>query len=327
VSSAAPKRPSLELSNIVQKHGETFRQRHILRREQLAVLNAFERCRTALLGGHVDVCHECGAERQAYGSCRNRHCPKCQALSQARWVAQRMTRLLPTHCFHCAFTLPAQLRPLARRNANRVYSLRFEAASETLLDLGRDPSWLAVTLGITCVLHTRTRELEYHPHVHCSITGGGQSLDESQWVGSQPDFLLPIPVMSDLFRSKMLANLKLAWQRGQLDLGPAPIDPEAFPRLLDRLHRIDWVAYAKRPFGGPEQVFKYLGQYIRRTGISNHRLVSMDDHGATFRTKSGKCITLPPEQCLGDSSSMCCQTVSSRSDTTACLLPSTLEQN
>jgi predicted Zn-ribbon and HTH transcriptional regulator len=299
VPSAAPKRPALELAEIVQKHGEAFRQRHILRREQLAVLNAIERCRTALLGGHIDVCRECGAERQAYNSCRNRHCPKCQALSQARWVAQRMTRLLPTHYFHGVFTLPAHLRPVARRNANRVYRLLFEAASETLLELGRDPEWLGVTLGITCVLHTWTRELEYHPHVHCIITGGGLSLDESQWVGSQPDFLLPIHVMSDLFRGKMLAKLKMAWQRGQLDLGPAPIDPEAFPRLLDRLHRIDWVAYAKRPFGGPEQVIKYLGQYTHRTGISNHRLVSMDDDGVTFRTKSGKCITLPAEQFLG----------------------------
>jgi predicted Zn-ribbon and HTH transcriptional regulator len=139
VPAAAPKRPTLELADIVQKHGETFRQRHVLRPEQLAVLNAIERCRTALLGGHIDACRECGAEQQAYNSCRNRHCPKCQALSQARWVAQRMTRLLPTHYFHCVFTLPAQLRPLARRNANRVYSLLFEAASETLLELGRDP--------------------------------------------------------------------------------------------------------------------------------------------------------------------------------------------
>jgi predicted Zn-ribbon and HTH transcriptional regulator len=299
VPAAAPKRPTLELADIVQKHGETFRQRHVLRPEQLAVLNAIERCRTALLGGHIDACRECGAEQQAYNSCRNRHCPKCQALSQARWVAQRMTRLLPTHYFHCVFTLPAQLRPLARRNANRVYSLLFEAASETLLELGRDPQWLGVTLGITCVLHTWTRELDLHPHVHCIVTGGGLSLDGSQWVGSQPNFLLPIHVMSDLFRGKMLAKLKMAWQQGQLDLGRAPIDPEAFPQLLDRLYRIDWVAYAKRPFGGPEQVIKYLGQYTHRTGISNHRLVSMDDDGVTFRTKSGKSITLAAEQFLG----------------------------
>jgi len=210
-----------------------------------------------------------------------------------------MTRLLPTHYFHCVFTLPAQLRPLARRNANRVYRLLFEAASETLLELGRDPERIGATLGITCVLHTWTRELDLHPHVHCIVTGGGLSLDGSQWVGSQPNFLLPIEVMSVLFRDKMLAKLKMAWQRGQLDLGRAPIDPEAFPQLLDRLYRMDWVAYAKRPFGGPEQVIKYLGQYTHRTGISNHRLVSMDDDGVTFRTKSGKCITLAAEQFLG----------------------------
>jgi hypothetical protein len=210
-----------------------------------------------------------------------------------------MTRLLPTHYFHCVFTLPAQLRPLARRNANRVYSLLFEAVSETLLELGRDPSLLGVTLGITCVLHTWTRELDFHPHVHCIVTGGGLSLDESQWVGSPPNFLLPIHVMSDLLRGKMLAKLKMAWQQGQLDLGRAPIDPEAFPQLLDRLYRIDWVAYAKRPFGGPEQVIKYLGQYTHRTGISNHRLVCMDESGVTFRTKSGKRITVPAEQFLG----------------------------
>ena len=210
-----------------------------------------------------------------------------------------MTRLLPIHYFHGVFTLPAQLRPVARRNTSLVYQMLFEAVSDTLLELGRDPQWLGGTLGITCVLHTWTRELEYHPHVHCIITGGGLSLDESEWVSSQPDFLLPIQVMSDLFRGKMLAKLKMAWQRGKLDLGRDPIDPEAFPQLLDRLYQMDWVVYAKRPFGGPEQVLRYLGQYTHRTGISNHRLVCMDESGVTFRTKSGKRITLPAEQFLG----------------------------
>jgi hypothetical protein len=209
-----------------------------------------------------------------------------------------MLRILPTHYFHVVFTLPAQLRPLAQRNRGVVYDLLFAAVSETLLELGRDPDWLGAELGFTAVLHTWTRELEFHPHLHGIVTGGGLSLDGQRWLGSKPNFLLPVQVMGALFRNKMLAKLKLARAHGRLELGPAPLDPEAFPRLLDRLYHLDWVVYAKRPFGGPEQVVRYLGRYTHRIGISNHRLVSLDQNGVTFRTKNGKSITLSPQDFL-----------------------------
>ena len=262
----APPRPAVELADIVREHGEAFGRTHALTPDQRAVLHAIERCRTAALGGHVDVCLECGAAEPSYNSCRNRHCPKCQSLAQARWVAGRMARILPTHYFHVVFTLPSELRPLTRRYPRRIFDLLFAAASETLLELGRDPRWLGAELGITAVLHTWTRELVFHPHLHCIVTGGGLTADGTEWRSSKPDFLLPVHVMGALFRGKMCAKLRDAQGRGQLDVGPEPVDPEGFSILLEQLQRHDWVVYAKRPFGGAEQVVRYLGRYTHRIG-------------------------------------------------------------
>jgi hypothetical protein len=296
----SPARPALELSDIVRAHGQAYRQRHVLTPEQHAVLSAIERCRTAALGGHLDVCAACGYSEPSYNSCRNRHCPKCQALAQARWIEGRMQRVLPTHYFHVVFTLPAELRPLAAHNRRRIFDLLFAAASATLLELGRDPERLGAELGITMVLHTWARDLQFHPHVHAIVTGGGLSLDGTRWVHAPPDFLFPVQVMGALFRGKFLAALDAAYARGELTLPEegGPTDPEAWDRLRDRLYRLPWVVYAKRPFGGPEQVIRYLGRYPHRVGISNQRLVRMDDDGITFRTKEGKTVTLLPEPFL-----------------------------
>jgi hypothetical protein len=294
----ASPRPAVELADIVREHGEAFGRTHALTPDQRAVLHAIERCRTAALGGHLDVCLECGGAEPSYNSCRNRHCPKCQSLAQARWVAGRMARILPTHYFHVVFTLPAELRPLTRRHPRRVFDLLFAAASETLLELGRDPQWLGAELGITAVLHTWTRELVFHPHLHCVVTGGGLTADGTEWRSSKRDFLLPVHVMGALFRGKMCAKLREAHGRGHLDVGPEPVDPEGFSILLDRLQRRDWVVYAKRPFGGAEQVVRYLGRYTHRIGISNHRIVSLHQGKVTFRTKSGKAITLDAQDFL-----------------------------
>jgi hypothetical protein len=288
----------VELADIVREHGKAFRRAHLLSTDQHAVLRAIERCRTAVLGGHLDVCLACGRAEPSYNSCRNRHCPKCQSLAQARWVARRMARILPTHYFHVVFTLPAALRPITRRNPRRLFEMLFEAASETLLDLGRDPKWLGAQLGVTAVLHTWTRELAFHPHLHCIVTGGGLTDDATVWRSCKRDFLLPVRVMGALFRGKLLAKLRHAHSRGRLDLGPEPLDPEGFRILLDRLERTDWVVYAKRPFGGAEHVVRYLGRYTHRIGISNRRLVSFTHGEVTFRTKSGKSITLAADEFL-----------------------------
>jgi hypothetical protein len=180
----AQERPALEVADIVRLHGETFVRAHALLPEQHAVLRAIARCRTAALGGHADVCGACGHAAIAYNSCRNRHCPKCQALSQARWLEQRMERVLPTHAFHVVFTLPSELHGLVMANREQLFALLFAAAAEALLELGRNPRWLGAELGLTSVLHTWTRDLRFHPHVHCIVTGGGLSLDGQRWISA-----------------------------------------------------------------------------------------------------------------------------------------------
>jgi hypothetical protein len=301
-SGARVARRALELADIVRLHGEALRRARPLDAEQHATLRAIERCRTAALGGHLDVCLECGHEEPSYNSCRNRHCPKCQALPQARWVAARGDRLLPTAYFHVVFTLPAELRAVAKLNRRRVFDLLMRTASATLLELGLDERRLGALLGVTSVLHTWTRELAFHPHVHCIVTGGGWAVD-GRWIEGDPRFLFPVHVLGALFRGKFLAGLSALHQRGELRLpGDAPEprhrDPEAFERLCRSLPKKRWHVYAKPPFGGAEQVVRYLGRYTHRVGLSNRRLISLDARGVTFRTKHGKTKTLEPVEFL-----------------------------
>jgi hypothetical protein len=294
-------RPALEVADIVRLHGEAFVRAHALSPDQHAVLRAVARCRTAALGGHVDVCDACGHGAIAYNSCRNRHCPKCQALSQARWIHRRMERVLPTHAFHVVFTIPSELHGLALVNREAIFDILFAAAAESLLELGRDRRWLGAELGITSVLHTWTRDLRWHPHVHCVVSGGGLSSDGTEWIAARPDFLFPVRVLGALFRGKFLARLTRLYDRGALRLdGPAAALAERrrFARVKDKLHRTRWVVYAKRPFGGPEQVFRYLGRYTHRVGLSNRRLVSLDDRGVTFRTHGEQTVNVAPDEFL-----------------------------
>jgi hypothetical protein len=268
-----------------------YRREKVVTPDQLKVMRAIEACRTEVLGGHLDVCERCGYERPAYNSCRDRHCPKCQSLAQAKWVQERMERLLPVHYFHVVFTVPSSLRPIFRGNGRAMFDLLFAAASRTLLKLGEDPKRLGAQLGITAVLHTWTRELAYHPHLHCIVTGGGLGPDGTKWVEARRKYLFPVKVMAKLFRGLFLDGLRRAHAAGELDVAAADL-----AQLIDSLYRTDWVVYAKRPFGGPEQVFKYLGRYTHRVGISNQRLLSLDHRGVTFATKNGRTITLAPQE-------------------------------
>jgi Putative transposase/Transposase zinc-binding domain len=282
-------RTAIELADVVRVYGPMFLQSRALRPEQRAALRDIERCRTAVLGGHLDVCTACGHEKPSYNSCRNRHCPKCQSLAQARWIEKRLERLLPVHYFHVVFTLPAELRGVVKRHRERAFDMLFASASATLLALARDPKLLGAELGVTMVLHTWTRELLFHPHVHAIVTGGGLSDDDARWVRTRKRFLFPVRVMGALFRGKMLAALERAHSRGHIDLGGVD---------LQTLRSKSWIVYAKRPFGGPEQVIRYLGRYTHRVGISNQRLVSMDDRGVTFRTKDGRSVTVAGPELL-----------------------------
>ncbi len=263
-------------------------------------MRAIETCRTPVLGGRVDVCEQCGETQVVYNSCRNRHCPTCQSLQQARWIEGRMRRLLPTDYFHVVFTVPDELlNGIILRNREPFFDLLFAAGSQTLLELGTDPRRLGAQLGITAVLHTWTRDLRFHTHLHCIVTGGGLHPDGDRWIPARQDYLFPVKVLSKLFRGKLLASVDAAYRAGEIELAGACEglrDPKAFARLRHQLYKTNWVAYAKEPFAGPEQVFRYLGRYTHRVGISNQRLLELTDDGVFFRTKGEATARLPPDE-------------------------------
>jgi hypothetical protein len=279
---------SLEVADILRVHGDSYRAQHAITLDQAQVLRRLAQCRTAALGGHVDTCHGCGLTRISYNSCRDRHCPKCQAGKRAAWLETRLQRLLPIGYFHVVFTLPASLYPLILHNQRLLYDLLFRAASATLLTLAADPQRLGAQIGVTAMLHTWGQQLLFHPHLHCVVTGGGLSLDGQRWIAGRRQYFLPVKVLGKLFRGKFLAGLKAAYRAGQLTLTGSvePLsDPQAFQQLLEPLYGRNWVVYAKRPFGGAEHVFRYLGRYSHRVAIANARLLSMDDQGISFRWK------------------------------------------
>jgi Putative transposase/Transposase zinc-binding domain len=291
---AARARPSVEVADVVRAYGEAFARSRALTPEQAAVLRAIARCRTAELGGHLDVCVDCGHERPAYNSCRDRHCPKCQALAQAKWIAQREARILPTTHFHVVFTIPSELHALARYRRAEVFDVLFAAAGRALLDLGQQR--LGAELGATLVLHTWTRDLRFHPHVHAIVTGGGLSLDRTRWVSTRNDYFMPVKQLGAVYRDHFIQSLCALWRSGVFNGFDVP---GGLDRLLGLVAKKSWIVYAKRPFGEARHVVRYLGRYTHRVGISNQRMVSMSDDGlVTFRTKDGKTITLPAQAFL-----------------------------
>jgi hypothetical protein len=289
------------VGEIFRHHAQAYRTQHALTEVQRKVLRDVAACRTPLLGGRVDVCADCGDERPVYHSCRNRHCPACQALPQARWIEGRKARLLPTNYYHVVFTVPDdQINGLALRNRELFFKALFAAGSQTLLALGRDDKRLGAQLGFTAVLHTWTRDLRFHPHLHCIVTAGGLSEDGKQWKPTRPGYLFPVRVLADLFRGKLLAILDQAFRDGRLRLDGANGAREdghidtVWARLKRKLYRTKWVSYAKQPFAGAEAVYSYLGRYTHRVGISNHRLVEVTDTSVTFRTRGDATTTMPP---------------------------------
>jgi hypothetical protein len=284
------RRPRLEVADIFRHHGAAWRRANAghVSRGQLQVMSAVVSCRTAALGGHVEQCEDCDHTRIAYNSCRNRHCPKCQGAAARDWLAEREADLLPVPYFHLVFTLPAAIADIAYQNKAVIYDLLFKASSETLLTIAADPKHLGARIGITAVLHTWGSAMTHHPHIHCIVPGGGIALDGSSWVRSRPGFLLPVRVLSKLFRRLMLNQLAAAHAAGKLrffgqhsHLG----DADAFAAFLAPLRTTRWFAYAKRPFAGPQAVLAYLARYTHRVAISNRRLVALDPDSVTFRYK------------------------------------------
>ena len=284
-------RPAVEVADILRAQGNRFLDMYerTFDFQQLKAFRAIQRCRTAALGGHIDACPRCGFQAAiSYNSCRNRHCPKCQARARERWLAARQRELLPTRYFHVVFTVPHELNVLALDNAHRFYDLLFTASAQAALEVAADPKHLGAEIGLIAILHTWGQNLLLHPHVHCAIPAGGLSLDRTHWVHPRYPFFLPVKILSRVFRGKFCAGLKRLYRRKQLRCaGPAAAlaDPKQFRQLLRRLHRQDWVVYAKPAFDGPMQVLKYLGRYTHRVAISNHRLLAFDGERVTFRWK------------------------------------------
>src|SRR5712672_4261175 len=311
VATPAMARPALEVADIFRDHGPAWREanRGHVSLDQLKVMSAIERCRTAALGGHVARCENtaCGHTAIAYNSCRNRHCPKCQGAAARQWLAAREAELLPVGSFHVVYTVPAPIADIAYQNKRVIYDLLMKAAAETTLTIEADPTHLGARIGITAVLHTWGSAMTHHPHVHMIVPGGGLSDDGGRWISSRPGFLVPVNVLSRLFRGRLLAMLAEAHAQDRSRFfgdHAALADKRAFKRFLAPLRRREWVVYTKEPFAGPEQVLRYLSRYTHRVAISNRRLVAADASAIAFRWKDyridrpnrWKTMTLSPHE-------------------------------
>jgi hypothetical protein len=279
-----------EVADVFRRYGAVYRDAHAghLSLDQRKVMGAIEACRSPALGGHVEQCGDCGHARVSYNSCRNRHCPKCQGLARAEWLADRQADLLPVPYFHVVFTLPTAIAEVAYQNKAVVYGILFKAAAETLRVIAADPKHLGAEIGMVAVLHTWGQALQHHPHLHCVVPGGGPSPDGTKWVGCRPGFFLPVRVLSTLYRRLFLTLLQAAFDEGRLEFFcelAALAKPAAFAALLKPLRKAPWVVYAKRPFGGPAKVLEYLGRYTHRVAIANSRLVDMTDGRVSFLWK------------------------------------------
>jgi hypothetical protein len=285
--------PRLEVADVFRQHGQEFLDRwgEVLSRQQRKAFRDISACRTAALGTHLEQCDHCAHQVIAYQSCRNRHCPKCHSRTRDEWLAQRAEEILPVPYCHVVFTLPRELAAVALQNSRIIYGILFRAAAESLLELAADPKRLGARLGFLAVLHTWSQRLECHPHVHCVVPAGGLSSDGKRWISSRKKFFLPVDPLSCLFRGKFLAYLEQAFNQGRLEFYGQVRElahPVRFQDFLSSLHQKKWVVYAKPPFGGPEQVLRYLARYTHRVAISNGRLLSLEDGRVRFRWRDSQ---------------------------------------
>ena len=297
----------LEVAEVLRRHGDAFRSAHAghLGRVERRVMGAIVACRTAALGGHVEACDNCGVARVAYNSCRNRHCPKCQGAARAQWLAARQAELLPVPYFHAVFTLPAPVGAIAFQNKAAVYAILFAASAEAMTTLAANPRRLGAQIGGVAVLHTWGQTLTHHPHVHCVVPGGGLSPDGTRGIAGRPNFFLAVRPLAKLFRRLFLERLQKAYDAGALNFLGDLLDlanPASFGALVEDMRGIDWVVYAKKPFGGPAQALAYLGRYPHRVAIANSRLAAIEDDHVAFAWKdyrqNGACkiMKLAPDE-------------------------------
>ena len=299
-------RPRWEVADVFRQHGDAALRDRRLPPSHLKVMRDITRCRTAALGGHVERCSDCGFERIAYNSCRNRHCPKCQAMAKAEWLEARKRDLLPVGYFHVVFTMPHELNAIALRNKTIIYNILFRAASETLHEFARDPRHgLGGKTGFTAILHTWDQQIRHHAHLHCVVPGGALAPDRSRWIPARKDFLFPVKALAKLFRGKFIAFLKQAFLDQALRFpgkSATLAATDRFEQMVRTLWSKPWVVYAKPPFGGPEKVLDYLGRYTHRVAISNHRVLDVADESVSFAWRDRadgnrqKRLTLPAEE-------------------------------
>ena len=285
--SADTVRQKVELAEVFARHGASFRATHNLAVVQQQAMRAIEACRTERLGGHIESCDACGQLRYHYHSCRNRSCPKCQTLAKERWLEARRAELLPVPYFHLVFTLPHDLNPLAQGNPRVIYTALFKAVAATLIEFGQNPRWLGGQIAATLVLHTWGQTLTQHLHLHCLVAAGALGAD-GQWISSRRGFLFPVTALSQVFRGKFIDTLARAFDSGQIRFEGSTLtlaQPAGRARFLATLYRQSWVVYAKKPFGGPQNVLDYLGRYTHRIAISNNRLLSVDETCVRLRYK------------------------------------------
>ncbi len=280
-------RPRPELADIFRRYGEVYREKFaaLLSTAQRRVMTAIEVCRTAALGGHVEVCDRCGHQRVWYNSCSDRHCPKCQSLARAEWIENRQSELLQVPYFHVVFTVPEEIADIALQNKRTVYDILFRSTAETLTTIAADPQHLGAEIGFFAVLHSWGQTLLFHPHLHCVVPGGGLSPDGKTWISCRPRFFLSVDVLSCLFRRLFLKYLQKAFDSGQLQFFGSLEklrEPHEFSLYLAPLKQSKWVVYAKPPFGGPQQVLNYVGRYTHRVAISNNRLVDIENDRVSF---------------------------------------------
>lgn len=274
---------SVELADIFNLYGDSYIEQHRVSKEQHKAVNAIRNCRTAALGGNVQRCSNCGVELISYNSCRNRHCPKCQALAKARWLAARQAELLPVEYFHVVFTIPHDLNCLAGYNQEVIYNILFKAAWLTVKKLGYDPKRLGGLMGMLAALHTWGQNLSQHIHLHCIVPGG--ALANDKWISAKPGFLFPVKVMSKMFRGLFIKLLRQAYENNKLKLQGSVAELahlEAFTALLNQLMQKDWCVYSKKPFNGAKGAVDYLAKYVYKTAISNNRILSCDNNSVTF---------------------------------------------
>ena len=283
-------RPKLEVADVFRRYGAAYREKHgaSMSSMQRRVMTAIEVCRTSILGGHLERCDECDHERNCFNSCRDRHCPKCQSLARAQWIEDRQTELLEVPYFHVVFTIPEQVAAIALQNKKVVYGILFAATADTLKTIAADPKHFGAEIGFFAVLHTWGQNLQFHPHLHCVVPGGGLSPDGSKWVPCRRGFFLPVRVLSKLFRRLVLEGLAAAHAAGKLRFFGSHahlVDAKAFTACLKPLRKRRWFVYAKRPFAGPKAVLAYLSRYTHRVAISNRRLIAADARTVTFNVK------------------------------------------